>query len=170
VAHRVAAADHSLAAGAHHIRAAGHSRLAAGGGLGSPGVVAQAGKESGRGWDRETGRTGVAGARHSLAAGMYREAGVGMRPRQESVEAQIQDAPKRWACTNLSLRRVRAMRRAILVVRLLRIALALALWGVALAVTLALLSMLRAVIAIVLLAMAAAVVVIARHVRVERWV
>jgi hypothetical protein len=168
VARRVAAADHSLAAGAHHIRAAGHSRLAAGGGLGSPGVVAQAGKESGRGWDRETGRTGVAGARHSLAAGMYHEAGVGMRPRQESVEAQIQDAPKRWACTNLSLRRVRAMRRAILVVRLLRIALAL--WGVALAVTLALLSMLRAVIAIVLLAMTAAVVVIARHVRVERWV
>jgi hypothetical protein len=59
------------------------------------------------------------------------------------------------------------MRRAILVVRVLRIALALslALWGVALVVTLALLSMLRAVIAIVLLAMAAAVVVVARHVQ-----
>jgi hypothetical protein len=56
------------------------------------------------------------------------------------------------------------MRRAILLVRLLRIALAL--WGVALVVALALLSMLRAVIAIVLLAVAAAVVVVARHAQV----
>jgi hypothetical protein len=101
VARRVAAAGHSLAADARHIRAAGHtraaghSRLAAGGGLGTPGVVAQGGRESGRGWDRGTGRTGVAGARHSLAADMNHEAGVGMRPRQESVEARLQDAPKR---------------------------------------------------------------------------
>jgi hypothetical protein len=95
VARRVAAAGHSLAAGARHIRAAGHSRLAAGGGLGIPGVVAQGDRESGRGWDRGTGRTGVAGARHSLAADMNHEAGVGMRPRQESVEARLQDAPKR---------------------------------------------------------------------------
>jgi hypothetical protein len=80
VARRVAEAGHSLAAGARHIRAAGHSRLAAGGGLGIPGVVAQAGRESGRGWGRGTGRTGVAGERRSRAAGMNHGVGVDMRP------------------------------------------------------------------------------------------
>jgi hypothetical protein len=119
----VADAHHILVADARHILAVGHSRVAAGGDLGSPGVVAQVGREIGRGWDRAPDRTGVGAGRCSLAAGMNHGAGVGMRPGQESVEARFHDAPKRETCTNLSLGRVWTMRRAILVVRLLRITL-----------------------------------------------
>jgi hypothetical protein len=92
-----------------------------------------------------------------------------MRPGQESVEARFQDAPQEGTCTNLSLGRVWTMRRAILVVGLLPITLALR--GVALVIALALLSMLRAVVAIVLLAVAAAaIVVVTRHIEVKKWV
>jgi hypothetical protein len=165
----LAAGAHSLVAGARRILAVGHSRVAAGEGLGSPGVVAQVGRETGRGWDRAPDRTGVEAGRCSLAAGMNHGAGVGMRPGQESVEARFQDAPQEGTCTNLSLGRVWTMRRAILVVGLLPITLALR--GVALVIALALLSMLRAVVAIVLLAVAAAaIVVVTRHIEVKKWV
>jgi hypothetical protein len=93
---------------------------------------------------------------------MNHAAGAGMRPGKSKLRL---DFRMRRRDTNLSLRRVGAMRRAILVVRLLRIALTLR--RVALVVTLALLSMLRAVIAIILLlAMAAAVIVVTRHLQV----
>jgi hypothetical protein len=147
------------------MRAADRIRVAAGEGLGTlgeaavAGVVAQAGRGSGCGWGRSSGHIGPVVERCSLAAGTGRGVVLDMGSMEGSGFGLYRHTPASQSRSYMTLGRVRAMRPAILLVRLLSIALALR--RVALAVALTLLSLVRAIIAIALLAMTATIVVAA---------
>jgi hypothetical protein len=100
VGHRTPLVDHIPPAGQvlvvvgdRRSQAANRIRVAAGGDLDSLGVVAQAGRESGCGWDHNSDHIVPGVELHShvaagAAAGTNRGAEVGMRPIQESVIAR----------------------------------------------------------------------------------